>query len=461
MSEEKVFQINFTPHMGQIEVLKTIASSKADIVVIDAARGWGKSLFSTCNLVLPVLLEAPHTQIQWVAPTYKICKAPIDDVWYGMDERSGDRFIPQFDPTGFKFWDFNKSDMEITLFNESKIYFRSADNPDSIVAKGYNLVIVDEAALISKDVFHRSILPTARRAGCKIVLISTPRGKNWFYEMYLSGQDLAKPEYISFRQPWWKRPDYPDVLKRLMQDLPSHLREQEFEAEFVGSGGGVFKNLENVFKGNPIQFPEQQQEWREPLTQHEIDSDLWVLSVDFAKSNDFTVLTVMGSESRRIVYYSRFNKTDYRVVLERVKRIANYFNADVIYDNTGVGGGISDFLSSDLNVVPFTFTNESKTELINKLILACEYGEIQIPNIRTIREEFELFSFEMTKTGKISYSAPDGKHDDAVVAIALANFYCADSSGKNQVQDIENFFEVMNEVYRPKSKLEQLIAEDD
>ncbi len=461
MSQEKIFSINFQPHQGQLDVLERIAASTADVIVIDAARGWGKSLFSTCNVVLPVLLEAPNTQVQWVAPTYKICKAPIDDVWLGVDERTGQKFIPQFDKSGFKFWDFNKSDMELILFNGSKIYFRSADNPDSIVAKGYKLVIVDEAAAIPKDVFNQYILPTARRSGCKIVLISTPRGKNWFYEMYLNGQDLSKPEYLSFKQPWWKRPDYPEVLKRLMKNIPQHLREQEFEAEFIGSGGGVFKNLESVFKGSLIEYPEQSQEWRARLGRDELDKDVWFLAVDFAKHTDYTVIVIMGGNSKRVVYYSRFNKTDYKVVLERVKRVAREYDADVIFDSTGVGDGLADFLSRDLNVHPYTFTNDSKTELINKLILSCEYGEIEIPNIATIREEFELFSFEMTKTGRISYSAPDGRHDDCVMAIALANYFCEENSGAAEVQEIDDFLNMMAEARRPKTRLEQLMEEDD
>ena len=291
MNPNKVFNINFQPHAGQFEVLQKIFESDADVVTIVASRGWGKSLFTTCTIALPVMLEAPHVQVQWVAPTYKICKAPIDDVWFGVDERTGLRFIPQFDESGYKFWDFKKADMELSLFNGSTLYLRSADNPESIVAKGYSLVIVDEAALIPREVFQQHILPTARRTGCKIVLISTPRGKNWFYEMYLSGQDLAKQQYVSFRQPWWKRPDYPDVLQRLMKDLPEHLRQQEFEAEFIGSGGGVFKNLETVFKGQAIQFPEQHQEWKAALDPEDIDADTWVLSVDFARNVDFTPIS--------------------------------------------------------------------------------------------------------------------------------------------------------------------------
>ena len=38
-----------------------------------------------------------------------------------------------------------------------------------------------------------------------------------------------------------------------------------------------------------------------------------------------------------------------------------------------------------------------------------------------MRSELESFEFQLTRTGKVSYSAPAGSHDDTVVALALAN----------------------------------------
>jgi hypothetical protein len=37
-----------------------------------------------------------------------------------------------------------------------------------------------------------------------------------------------------------------------------------------------------------------------------------------------------------------------------------------------------------------------------------------------MRAELESFEFNLTRTGKVSYSAPAGSHDDTVVALALA-----------------------------------------
>lgn len=462
MSRTAKFKIEYAAHSGQKEVLDAIRVSKADIFVIVASRGWGKSIFTTCDLVLPSMLHTPGYQVQWIAPTYKICKAPIDDVWFGTDELTGKRFIPQKDPdTGFEFWDWKKGEMEMHLFNSSKMFMRSAENPNSIVAKGYNLIIIDEAALIDKETFNLHILPTARRMGCKIVLISTPRGRNWFYELYLAGQDMSKVEYLSFKQPWWKRPNYPAVLQRLMKDMPSHIREQEFNAEFISDGSGTFKNLEKVFKGDVIQFESSQQHWQS-IDKSRFDKENFIVAADLAKSTDYTVIIGMSAEKRDVVYYRRMNKEDYKIVLEEIKRVSELLNgADVIYDGTGVGSGLGDFMSRDLNVYPFVFTNQSKNELIHKLIVACEYGEIVLPNIATMKEEFELFTYTLTRTGKLSYNAPDGKHDDTVIAVALANWYADQSYGKKEIYTLDNFFQTVSDMNRPKDFRQFMLDDND
>jgi hypothetical protein len=440
------FKINYIPHTGQIEVRRGIQNSEANVIIIDGSRGWGKSLFAVCEFAIPTMLSAPNKQVLWVAPTYKICKAPIDDVWNGVDEKTGERYIPdKCAETGYKFWEYKAGDGEIHMFNNSKLYIRSATNPDSIVAKGYSLVIIDEAALISKDVFEKQILATARRENCKIVIISTPRGKNWFHKLYLKGQDKSNSQYVSFKQPWWKRDNYPPLLIELMKDLPEHIRKQEFEAEFLDDTGGTFTNFYTIFSGKEIEFESKEQEWSHPNVDDLIAKTDFVVAVDLAKSVDFTVISVLDIQTKQLVYYRRINKVSYKKILSIIHDTANKFNsADIIYDATGVGSAFGDFLSTDYNVHGYVFTNQSKNELINKLIIAFDYTTIKLPNILTIRNEFEMFQFGFTKTGLITYSAPDGYHDDCVFSIAMANWYIDENGGGTEVKEIDNFLQVAN-----------------
>lgn len=246
-----------------------------------------------------------------------------------------------------------------------------------------------------------------------------------------------------------------------MKDMPAHIREQEFNAEFISDGAGTFKNLEKVFLGDVIQFPSPQQEWQN-IDKSRFDTETFVVSVDLAKSVDYTVIVGMNVEKRDVVYYRRMNKEDYKLVLEEVRRVSKMLNdADVIFDSTGVGSGLGDFMSRDLNVFPYTFTNNSKNELIHKLIVACEYGEIKLPNIATMKEEFELFTYTLTRTGKLSYNAPDGKHDDTVIAVALANWYADQQVGTKEIYTLDNFFSITSDMNRPRDFQSFMLEDND
>ena len=48
----------------------------------------------------------------------------------------------------------NESDLTITLINGSKIYLRSADNPDSLRGVSMDYLIMDEAAMIDQKTPH-------------------------------------------------------------------------------------------------------------------------------------------------------------------------------------------------------------------------------------------------------------------------------------------------------------------
>jgi hypothetical protein len=440
-------KVNYEPHAGQVEVLDQIMASNADVIIIICSRGWGKTLFVVGSIVLPPILKYPNLQVCWIAPNYKIAKAPIEDVFFGVNENTGERFINDKCPeTGFTFFEYKKGDNELHFWNDAKLFLRSADAPESIVSKGYNLVVIDEGALISKTVFQQNILPIARKKNCKIVIITTPRGKNWVYHLFLDGKDPAKPRYFAVQQPWNKRPDYPPLLIDLMKDLPDHVRRQEFGAEFIDGGGGIFKNLDGVFRGALVEFESDQQEWYHSNWKNICSEEATIMAIDWAKSVDFTVITVFSLTTKKMIYYARINKTDYKTVLEKCKMLGARFDCtDLIYDATGVGSGLTDFIPAEFNAIPYVFTNQSKNDLINKLIMSFEYGVLDIPNISTVRNEFEILELSFTKTGKFSYEAPDGKHDDCVMSIALANFYIEDNTGVGEVGEIDSIIDTYHQ----------------
>ncbi len=89
--------------------------------------------------------------------------------------------------------------------------------------------------------------------------------------------------------------------------------------------------------------------------------------------------------------------------------------------------GMGDLIFGGLSVVgprieAVKFTNQTKTELIQRLIVAMEQRQVSWPAVWDIlTNELKRFEYAVSNNGTITYNAPSGFHDDCVIALALAN----------------------------------------
>jgi len=58
--------------------------------------------------------------------------------------------------------------------------------------------------------------------------------------------------------------------------------------------------------------------------------------------------------------------------------------------------------------------------LVDTLALALEQRTIVLPELDWLLNELEMYSVEIGASGRMRYSAPEGCHDDGVIALALA-----------------------------------------
>jgi hypothetical protein len=148
-----------------------------------------------------------------------------------------------------------------------------------------------------------------------------------------------------------------------------------------------------------------------------------VLAIDLGKHQDFTVIMAGNTATREVVYIDRFNKIDWGFQKKRIVNAIEQFNRPhVIIDSTGVGDSVYDDLSRlNVNITPFRFTQQSKTQIIQNLSIAIENKEIFYPRNEVLLKELDAYSYEVSPMGNIRYNAPSGMHDDTVVTLALLN----------------------------------------
>lgn len=314
----------------------------------------------------------------------------------------------------------------------SIIDFRSADRPESLRGEGVHGCVIDEAGYWKRDSFV-SVMTTLTATMGKLRIISTPKGRNWFYEEWCKGwfpeQRAKNPEYWSYQLPTSVNPFVkPEAIETLRRNLTDKQFRQEILAEFLPDGAGVFNNVSACQKAY--------------LQRKPVPNRRYVMGIDWAKAEDYTVFIVMDADLKKVVHIERFQNLDWNYQIDRAIRTAKLWNrASIIMDSTGVGDVPFDAIGSIYPLVEGynIYNNEPKVRLIQNLQLALERAEVVLPVTKgyshdddpegqlaqlgnDLEHELLMYSSNVTTTGKVQYGAPEGYHDDCVIALALATF---------------------------------------
>lgn len=267
-------------------------------------------------------------------------------------------------------------------------------------------VVLDEAGFISEDVVMEAVRPLLADYDGQFVAISTPKGRNWFYRMWHEGQG-ADPRYKSFR---FSTADNPHLSREWLADERARRSErvwqQEYCAEFLESEGQVFRGVQDIVSPAPSDPVE-------PFT----------IGIDLAKTTDWTVLVVLDATGR-MMEIQRWNRVSWPVQITRiVDFISKYKEASVRVDATGVGDPIYDQLRVALpnrRIHGLHLNSANKEALIENLAMCIETQRITILPDSQLVHELMCYGYEQTAGLHMRYNAPDGEHDDCVIALALA-----------------------------------------
>lgn len=396
---QKVGKSVITPHSGgQREVFE--AQQRFQIVC--AGRRWGKTKVA----VKKALRECRKQEkiVWWVAPTYKVVRRAYRETLKQIPPGVLSKPAPPPTADGRLLLHFKTG---------SRMEFYSAENPESMVGEGVDYVVVDEAAVMNERVWLQIIRPTLMDTKGSALLISTPRGLNWFYDVWVRGQDEEFPDYASWKFPTAASPYIDDAeIEEAEKTLPAVVYEQEILAEFVSNAAAVFRFDEGEAVKNPIGVVK--------------DMHI-VMGIDLAKHRDFTVLTASDSTTRRAVYHDRFNAVSWPQQRRRIRAAVKKLEDEgatvtCVVDSTGIGDVIFDDMEEEgFDVIPVKFTPQWKQMAVYLLSADLERGGAFIlPNQVN---EFRQYRYEVSETsGRMKFGAPEGAHDDEVSAKMLEHW---------------------------------------
>jgi phage terminase large subunit-like protein len=330
----------------------------------------------------------------WISPTFRMA----DDVWRGLKAWLAP--VPHEKDQSMRRLDFP---------NGGVIRVQSGHDPDALRGAGLDFAVLDEAAYLHPDVWRAAIRPAlADRIG-EALFLSTPNGRNWFWSVWMRGQNPTHPDWKSWRFPTAANPLIDPAEVAAARDLlPERLYRQEYEAEFLADAGSVFRNVEAAATVEPGSEPQP--------------GARYLFGVDWARDQDYSCVAVLDATSRRLVALDRFNEIGWNLQRGRLVALYERWQPEAIWaEANSVGGPNIEALQAEgLPVIAFQTTVASKPPLIESLALALERGELAILNDPVLIGELQAYAMERLPSGRIRYSAPSGEHDDTVIATALA-----------------------------------------
>lgn len=383
--------INYVPHEAQRAIHGT---RDRRFRVVCCGRRWGKT-----RSLAAELLDRGAGEISgdygWIAPTYFIAERGVE----ALRDIAGKfvRFVGR-NPVRAEFQGTD---------GPSRILFLSSDNPESILGLGFRGIVVDEAARVPSNVWNYTIRPTIAQTMGWATLISTPNGRGWFYDLFTRGKDPAEKDYLSLHFASNTNPYFPAAeWEEARRTMPADVFRQEYEAEFIEDSAGVFHEVDACTRPGPL-----------------LRTAEAVIGCDLAKHTDHTVLVAMDRKTGVCFDMERFNHLDWPIQKERIVNFYRKHGGLLVMDATGIGDPVYDDLRHVIpSIEPVKLTSLSKTQLIQRLVVAIEQRQITWPREwATLTDELKRYEYEILPSGSISYNAPGGYHDDCVIALALAN----------------------------------------
>jgi len=377
----------YKPHNNQKLIHDSINNESYKYYCLNIGRQFGKSLLAT-NQALYWAFNS-KCDIAWISPIYNQANKVYEQVIKAFADN------PQV---------FHKKDgqkLKIEFCNGSTFQFFSAERYDNIRGFTFDYLICDEFAFIDSEAWTAVLRATVLVKGKKVLLISTPNGKNHFYQLFQL--DGVNDQYKSFKMTSY---DNPLIDSKEIDDakltLPDHIFRQEYLAEFVDGGSSVFGdvNYKMVTSGTK-----------------------YYGGLDVARADDYTVLTIYNQDGG-MVYIDRWRHDSWSNIVRKVSEVINKYNAQTFVEVNSIGDPIFEILKGLLsnvnNIQPFLTTSKSKQDIIEQLAVANQNKDVSFLPHEWLKKEFDVFTYEYNpKTRVIKYSAPSGFHDDGIMASAI------------------------------------------
>jgi hypothetical protein len=214
----------------------------------------------------------------------------------------------------------------------------------------------------------------------------------------------------------WLDPDFIEEKKR---QIPAEMWRVEYELGEPSIGNRAFDSeaVERMFSLDPEEHVKKKltKDFLEYQFEVPRQDREYVISADWAKSQDWTVITVCDVTHFpvKVVYWVRMRRRPYPVMIGAYNDLMKKYNAEGIHDATGLGGVVADYI--DNRAVNFMMTGVQRDNMLSDYIAAVENDRFVVPRVDIFYKNHLYCSVEEIYSRAKEFHLPD-----EVCSMALA-----------------------------------------
>lgn len=392
-------KINFNIKLTkkQQEAYDLIHKKDCKFLVARWSRQCGKTVFA--EIMMIEYLCKPYTFNAYISPTFAQGKKVFAELTQLLE---GSGIIKKA----------NAQDLKIESTFGATLKFFSMESPTSIRGNTVSgLLVMDEAAFFptqlsdGSDPYYNVIFPIIKARKPKVLVISTPNGRQGMYhDLYLKAFNGEKSYYQITATIYDDDLISKEEIEELKKGYPPLAFKQEFEVEFLDNALTVFPNFESCFDG------------------HFKKGKCWIGIDPSSVGDDNTIVSIINVDDT-VKQYKIEGTLDQKY--EKIAKIINEYNPIATYiENNSIGEVMANEIKKKLirksNFYTFTTTNESKKQYISLLAVDIANNNIHFEeDNKLLYSELSTFTFKLTKGGNITYAAKEGYHDDTVTSLGV------------------------------------------
>jgi hypothetical protein len=431
----------------QAEVARAVVESIQDKLgltfSVEIARQGGKNELSAhLEVLLLTMFMAAGGRAIKCSPTFK----PQTII-------SMNRLKERLNDFGFAGLWLTEAGYMVRLGNAYQV-FLSADESSSVVGHTADILLeIDESQDVSKDKYTKEFRPMASASNATTIHYGTTWDERTLLEQIKqTNLELEKKDGIKrhFRYDWQEISKYNSHYRAFVESERERLGEDHplFLTQYALlpiHGGGGFLTHQQI----------AQMIGQHPRLHHPQERGIFVAGIDFAGESeqledealtrpgrDATVVTIaevipLPTDAiirepliRVAEHYAWVGKSHCELYPQMVDILNNVWRCSrVVTDATGIGEPVTSFLRSSLGskIVPFKFTQRSKSELGFDLLSAINSGRLKVYRQDGSEDYLELM-FELERARSVYrpnqtlnfFVDPADGHDDYLVSLALA-----------------------------------------